>query len=89
MAHITNWLKQLGKPSARRPVMVKAVSTLSGSSVELWITDEENRVLRCALELSEATALAESLRKYLAQAKSPREEEVWPVSTPTQLPCKH
>jgi hypothetical protein len=79
MAQITNWLKRLGKPSTRRPVMVKVVSTLSGSSGELWITDEENRVLRCALTLSEVTALAESLRKYLAQAQSPREEEVWPV----------
>jgi hypothetical protein len=89
MAHITNWLKRLGKPSTRRPVMVKAVYPLSGSSGELWITDEENQVLRCALALSEVTALAESLRKYLAQAQSPREEEGWHVWNHALHPSKN
>ena len=70
MAQISNWIKRIGKPSKRRPVMVKASYLLPGDSFELWITDEENRVLRCALELCEVTALGESIRKYLAQAQS-------------------
>ena len=82
MAHITNWIKRIGKPSTRRPVMVEASYLLAGGSFELWITDEENRVLRCALTLSEVTALAESLRKYLAQATSPREENLWRIWNP-------
>ena len=70
MAQITNWIKRIGKPSKRRPVMVKASYILAGSNFELWITDEENRVLRCALKLHEVVALGESIRKYLAQAQS-------------------
>ena len=37
--------------------------------LELWITDEENRVIRCALERHEVTALSESIAKYLNKAK--------------------
>ena len=70
MAHITNWMKRIGKPSKRRAVMVKGSYLLPGGRFELWITDEENRVLRCALALCEVTALGESIRKYLAQAQS-------------------
>jgi hypothetical protein len=67
---MSNWIKHMGKPSKRRPVMAKASYLLPGGSFELWITEEENRVLRCALELREVTALGESIRKYLAQAQS-------------------
>ena len=74
MAQITNWIKRIGKPSKRRPVMIKTVYTFSGSNIELWITDRDNRVLRCSLELHEVTALGESIREYLAQAQSPRKE---------------
>ncbi len=70
MAQITNWMKRIGKPSKRRPVMVKASYILPGGSFALWITDEENRVLRCALAFREVTVLGESIRKYLAQAQS-------------------
>jgi len=37
--------------------------------LELWITDEENRVIQCALERQEVTALSESIAKYLNKAK--------------------
>jgi hypothetical protein len=71
MAQITNWIKRIGKPSKRRPVMIKGVHTIPGH-FEIWITDQENRVLRCALTLPEVTALGASIRTYLAQAQSPQ-----------------
>ena len=71
MAHITNWLKRIGKQSKRRPVMIKGVHTVTGP-FEIWMTDQENRVLRCALTLSEVTALGANIRTYLAQARSPQ-----------------
>jgi hypothetical protein len=70
MAQITNWLKRMGRPSKRRPVMIKGVHTITGP-FEIWITDQDNRILRCALTLPEATALGASIRTYLAQAQSP------------------
>jgi hypothetical protein len=70
MAQITNWLKRMGRPSKRRPVMIKGVHTVTGP-FEIWITDQDNRILRCALTLPEATALGASIRTYLAQAQSP------------------
>jgi hypothetical protein len=69
MAQITNWIKRIGKPSKRRPVMIKGVHTVTGP-FELWITDQDNHVLRCALTLPEAIALGASIRTYLAQAQS-------------------
>jgi hypothetical protein len=72
MAQITNWLKYIGRPSKRRLVMIKGMHPLpSTGNFEIWITDQDNRVLRCALTLPEATALGASLRTYLAQAQSP------------------
>jgi hypothetical protein len=68
MAQVTNWLKRLGRPSHRRPVSVIALEDLKGG-LELWITDEDNRVIRCALERHEITALSESIAKYLNKAK--------------------
>ena len=69
MAQITNWIKRMGKPSKRRPVMIKGVHTVTGP-FEIWITDQDNCVLRCALTLPEAIALSASIRTYLAQAQS-------------------
>ena len=68
MAQVTNWLKRLGRPSRRRRVSVIAVEDFKGG-LELWITDEENRVIRCALERPEVTALSEGIAKYLNKAK--------------------
>ena len=64
MAQVTNWLKRLGKPSRRRRVSVIVLDDLKGG-LELWITDEENRVMRCALERHEVTALSDGMVKYL------------------------
>lgn len=68
MAQVTHWLKHLGKPSRRCPVSVIALDDLKGG-VELWITDEENRVMRCTLERHEVTTLCDSMLKYLNQVK--------------------
>ena len=68
MAQVTNWLKRLGKPSRRRPVSVIVLDDLKGG-LELWITDRENRVMRCTLELHEVTTLCDSMLKYLNQVK--------------------
>ena len=68
MAQVTNWLKRLGKPSRRRPVSVIALEDFKGG-LELWITDRDNRVLRCALERHEVTALCDRLVQYLNQGK--------------------
>ena len=71
MARVTNWLKRLGKPSRRRPVSVIVLDDLKGG-LELWMTDEENRVIRCTLERHEVTALYEGMAKYLNKAKPPK-----------------
>jgi hypothetical protein len=68
MAQVTNWLKRLGRPSRRRRVSVIALEDVQGG-LELWITDEENRVIRCALERPEVTALSENIATYLNKAK--------------------
>ena len=68
MARVTNWLKRLGRPARRRPVSVIAFDDLKGG-LELWITDQENRVLRCTLERHEVSALYNSMAKYLNKAK--------------------
>jgi fructose 1,6-bisphosphatase len=74
MARVTNWLKRLGRPARRRPVTVIASYSVQGS-FELWITDEENRVLRCALELYEVIALSGSMVRYLSETTYPKQEE--------------
>ena len=71
MARVTNWLKRLGRPARRRPVSVIVLDDVKGG-LELWITDEENRVLRCTLELREVTALHKSMAQYLNKAKKDR-----------------
>jgi len=73
VARVTNWLKRIGKPARRRPVSVMALDDLKGG-LELWMTDQENRVLRCSLSLHEVTALSESMVKYLSQAKLPKKD---------------
>ena len=71
MAQVTNWLKRLGRPTRRRPVTVIASYSVQGR-FELWITDEENRVLRCALELHEVIALSGSMVRYLSETTYPK-----------------
>ena len=74
MAQITNWLKRIGRPSKHRPVMMRGVHPLTPTgNFEIWITDQENRMLRCALILPEVTALGVNIRTYLAQVQSPGE----------------
>ena len=68
MAQVTNWRKRLGKPSHRRPVSMMVLDDLKGG-LELWITDEENRVMQCALELHEVTALSDGMVQYLNRVK--------------------
>jgi hypothetical protein len=58
MAQVTPWLKRIGRPPRWQKVMLKAVYTLH-DTWELWLTDPENRVLRCALEPKEVRALLE------------------------------
>ena len=70
MAQATNWLKRLGRPARRRRVSVIVLDDLKGG-LELWMTDEENRVIRCALERHEVTALYESMAKYLNKTTLP------------------
>jgi hypothetical protein len=63
MAKVTNWLKQLGRAPRWRWVMLKAVYSQTGI-FELWLTDVDNRVLRCALETPEVKALYDQLGKF-------------------------
>lgn len=70
MAQATNWLKRLGRPARRRRVSVIALDDLKGG-LELWMTDEETRVIRCALARHEVTTLYESMAKYLNKATLP------------------
>ena len=63
MARVTHWLKQIGRPPRWYKVMFKAVHTVHGMW-ELWITDPENRVLRCALEDHEVQALYQQLSRF-------------------------
>ena len=82
MARVTNWLKRLGRPAHRRPVSVTVLDDLKGG-LELWMTDEENRVIRCTLERREVTALYDSMAQYLNKAKEGSHEGLslyWPKS---------
>jgi hypothetical protein len=63
MAQVTRWLKRIGRPPRWHRIMFKMVHRLN-NTCELWLTDPENRVLRCALDPSEAKTLYEELGKF-------------------------
>ncbi len=69
MAQVTSWLKRIGKTPRWHWVMFKAVYLpIRASAFELWLTNADNRVLRCRLEPAEIKALYEQLRKFFEQA---------------------
>ena len=70
MADVTNWLRQLGKPVKRQCVLIKGVPpVVDTGQFKIWLTDWDNRVLRCKLTMMETTALGAEIRKYLAYAR--------------------
>ena len=64
MAHITNWLKRIGRPAQWRKVLCKPVIPIRPGPFELWFTDADNRVLRCRFDQPELTALYTQLSKF-------------------------
>jgi hypothetical protein len=68
MAQVTTWLKRIGKTLRWHWVLFKAVSLpIHASTFELWLTDADNRVLRCKLEPPEIQALYMQLKKFFEQ----------------------
>ena len=67
MAQVTRWIKRISRTPRWHWVMLKAVFLpIPTSGFEFWLTDEDNRVLRCKLEPPEIRALSEQLQKFLA-----------------------
>ena len=65
MAQVTSWLKRIGKTPRWHWVLFKAVFLpIRTSTFELWLTDAENRVLRCRLEPLEIKALYARLGRF-------------------------
>ena len=64
MAQVTTWLKRISKTPRWHWVMFKPVRPIRGGTFELWLTDTENRVLRCKLEPPELKALYEQLGRF-------------------------
>ena len=64
MAQVTTWLKRISKTPRWHWVMFKPVMPIRVGTFELWLTDADNRVLRCKLEPSELKALYEQLGKF-------------------------
>ena len=65
MAQVTRWLKRMSRAPRWQWVMFKAVYLpTSTSNFELWLTDDENRVLRCKLEDPEVKALYKELGEF-------------------------
>jgi hypothetical protein len=67
MAQVTTWLKRISKTPRWHWVMFKPVMPIRVGTFELWLTDAENRVLRCKLERPEIQVLYEQLKKFFEQ----------------------
>ena len=66
MAQVTTWLKRISKTPRWHWVLFKAVYLpIRASTFELWLTNTDNRVLRCKLEPPEIQALYEQLQKFV------------------------
>ena len=69
MAQVATWRKQISKTPRWQWVLFKPVMPIQAGTFELWMTDADNRVLRCRLEPAELKALYEQLGKFFEEVR--------------------